>query len=232
MAKNSVARSVACYLFVIVVAALAAYGFAGAAAPIVLALALPAALALSPGLRRDASFAPWLLMSIPAAVGLWRLSAGRAEPIAFGIAAIGAIFFVIVQGKAKLAFGALAVFVALIAFYSSGQGGSGPMIGWYERFGLTEAQAGALTYAFRKTVHFTFYGTVGWTALQAARAAGGGRIEAIRTGMLVVLSVASFDELRQSGYANRSGSPWDVMLDLMGAAFFLGLSEWRRAKGR
>jgi VanZ family protein len=149
------------------------------------------------------------------------------------LAILGLVLFVYsAKGRWQAAWPLLLLWlwVGLVSYFSSAQGGSGPMLNWYERYGLTPEQAEAFTLGFRKTVHFTFYGTVGWTALQAARAVGAEDHEAVRTALLVAFAIASFDELRQSGYANRSGSPWDVLLDLTGAAVFVGLSEARRRR--
>ena len=181
---------------------------------------------------------PWVLMTISVATGLWGVSKDGPSSVSvwpLAGAAGGAVFFAAASsGRAKEAtpFAAFTVLVALVSYFSSGHGGADSMMNWYERYGLTEAQAHLLTLAFRKTVHFTFYGTVGVTASWVARASGAERVEVARTALLAALAVASFDELRQAAYANRSGSAWDVALDLAGAAAFLGLSEWRRRKGR
>ena len=211
----------------------------GRAGPtILLAMLLPSILLLSPSLRRSVLLPAWCLAAIPAIVGLGALSSGTnvaVAPALLALAVIGTGIYVY-RGRSvvdlAIPLGALAVCAALVAYFSSGQGGPEPMEHWYERYGLSKAIADALTHIFRKTVHFTFYGTVGLTTLIAARRAGASRGEALRTAFLTTFAVAICDELRQSGYANRSGSPWDVLLDLSGAVAFVGLSEWRRAKAR
>lgn len=204
---------------------------------LLMAVLLPTALATSRSLRGRLLVA-WAMLVAPAAVALLGLSSGDpAAPTlpASLLALAGAALFVhaaLRDHKPVLPLLVLGACACLVAYFSGGRGGPGPMMDWYERFGLTEAQAYALTLAFRKTVHFTFYGTVGLSALLAAHRAGAGRAEAVRTAALAVLVVAGADELRQAGYANRSGSPWDVLLDFAGAAVFVGLSEARRARRR
>ncbi len=211
----------------------------GRAGPMLLmGVLLPSILILSPSLRRSGLLSVWCLAAVPSIFGLGMISSvtnvALAPPL-FAIAALGAGFYVhrgrSVTGLA-LPLGTLAVGAALVAYFSSGHGGPEPMEHWYERYGLSKATADALTHIFRKTVHFTFYGTVGLSTVTAVRRAGASQGEALRAAFLVTLAVASCDELRQSGYANRSGSPWDVLLDLSGAVTFVGLSEWRRVKAR
>ena len=207
----------------------------GGFAPLVLVFGLPAAL-LASCLRDEEILLWWLMASLPVALLLWQTAGGIESRGTVGLslfAAFGAVGFALVRLRpVKGWLLLLSILVWLVAYFSSGHGSGAPMDDWWSRHGLSSAQAEALTLAFRKTVHLAFYGTVGWTGLRAARAAGAAPAEAVRTGMLTALAVASFDELRQSGYANRTGSAYDVLLDLAGAAAFVGLSEWRRLKAR
>lgn len=223
---------------IVVVALAVVYGHTlpGGIAPILLTVALPLALETSP-LRDDAAYASWLMMALAGAVALWLLSE-NAHPAYEGfpamlsaVTAAGFLTRLHRTGPRRFLL-LLAVQVALVAYFSSGRGGSGAMVHWLVAQGLSDAQAHSLTLAFRKTVHFTFYGTVGWTALQAARGSGAERNKAVRTALLAALAVASFDELRQSGYANRTASAWDVLLDLAGAFTFVGLSVFRETRKR
>jgi VanZ family protein len=72
-----------------------------------------------------------------------------------------------------------------------------------------------LNIAFRKLMHLTGYGILGALAFRAARA--------LPAAFAVVLLVACTDEWHQSLYASRGASPWDVLLDVVGAAIAIGL---------
>jgi VanZ family protein len=77
--------------------------------------------------------------------------------------------------------------------------------------------------AFRKLMHLTGYGILGALAYRASRT--------IPVALAVVLLVACTDEWHQSLYASRGASPWDVLLDIVGAAIAIGLmmrvKQWR-----
>lgn len=73
----------------------------------------------------------------------------------------------------------------------------------------------ALNLAFRKVMHLLGYGILGALAYRATRA-DLRRLPAIAA-LGVVLLVSSIDEWHQSTTAHRSGSEWDVLLDLAGA---------------
>ncbi|HYI09113.1 MAG TPA: VanZ family protein [Thermoanaerobaculia bacterium] len=78
-------------------------------------------------------------------------------------------------------------------------------------------------YLFRKATHLVVYGILGALAWRADRR----RFVALA----LCLLVASADEWRQSETAARSGSAWDVLLDLIGAsiAVFIVI-PWIRAR--
>lgn len=84
----------------------------------------------------------------------------------------------------------------------------------------------------RKTAHFVEYAIL---ALLSARAAflteGPLRRFWWAFGLAVVSAVAVADEINQSFYSTRTGSEWDVLLDIAGGVFALGcvaLIRWRR----
>jgi VanZ family protein len=207
-------------------------------APLVLAVGIPGAFALLHSMRSHSAFPFWTIFTVAGTLGFWMLSGsgfGPAVLASFVVTAVaGAFFFRAVrdEGKLRLFLGLLSVFAMLVGFFSSGVGGAGSMLAWLIARGYSDPRAHLITLCFRKTVHFTFYGTVGWAALQAARQATDEPLAAVRTALLAAVSLASFDELRQSGYTSRTGTPWDVLLDFSGAAVFVGLSEWLRRKGR
>ena len=78
----------------------------------------------------------------------------------------------------------------------------------------------------RKGAHVTEYGVLGALAERAlVEVAPGGR--ALRAGLLA-LTVAATDESLQSRLPERTGTPWDVPIDLSGAA--LGIALARRLR--
>ncbi|CAN5561564.1 hypothetical protein BH11ARM1_BH11ARM1_06260 [soil metagenome] len=110
----------------------------------------------------------------------------------------------------------------IIAYLSSSAGGPGAMDMFFRRhFGMTPGQAELAVHYVRKTIHFTFYGSVGFAASRAALAGAATRRTSVIFGLLFVFSLATFDELRQVYSNNRTGSAWDVGLDLAGASCFL-----------
>lgn len=220
---------------VLVVVALSS-GVPGAIAIIGLSAALPAVLSAS-RLRKEPSFGLWIFALVPTAFALWRIAGDdrpldHAPVLAVGLFGAG-LFVAATKGRAILVpLGALAIEVWLVAYLSSGHGSGGAMLRWLLAHGVAPDRASHLVYAFRKTVHLVFYGSVGVTTLLAARGAGSKPGEAVRTALLAVLVVASFDELRQSGYADRTGSAWDVLLDTTGGCLAVGLLEGRRRRVR
>lgn len=113
-----------------------------------------------------------------------------------------------------------------VAYFSSSKGGPDPMHAAFMRwFSLDSAQADFAVLAVRKTIHFCFYGVTGWLAWKTARCGGAEVVPALWVGLGYAASLAVFDEFRQSSSPVRSGSAWDVLLDLAGVAFFLWLAR-------
>lgn len=73
----------------------------------------------------------------------------------------------------------------------------------------------ALNFLVRKGAHVVSYGILGALAYRAEKRIG--------LAMTIVLAVAVADEWHQSTTALRTGSPWDVALDLFGAAMAISL---------
>jgi VanZ like family len=63
--------------------------------------------------------------------------------------------------------------------------------------------------AIRKLTHLVAYGILGFLALRASNTK--------RAAVIVALVVAVIDETHQSTLITRTGSPWDVLLDVIGA---------------
>jgi len=92
-------------------------------------------------------------------------------------------------------------------------------------FHISAQHAETLVLIVRKTIHFTFYGLLGWTGFRFAVASGADKRKAIFCGLLMALFFASFDESRQTFFPNRTGSAYDVLLDFVGALTFISLSS-------
>lgn len=109
----------------------------------------------------------------------------------------------------------------LVAYFSSSTGAGSHMLEFAIKvLGLSRDAADLLVEIVRKSLHFLFYGTIGLLAFRAARI-GGTAKKAVALGLLFVLFHSSFDELRQALYADRTGSFWDVCLDMAGACVFV-----------
>jgi hypothetical protein len=122
----------------------------------------------------------------------------------------------------------LAATCLLVAWFSGGAGAADPMLDFVVRtFGLDEATAGAILRVFRKSVHFLFYGFVGYAAFQVVRETGSRPLVGVAAGMLFVLFLALFDEIRQATIPGRTGSALDVLLNLAGATTFIVLAARR-----
>ena len=121
----------------------------------------------------------------------------------------------------------VALMVGLIAVSSSTTFGandtSGPLRWiWQAIFGhVSTAHWNFVHFCIRKTGHFVGYGTLGLAWLRALWMTFP-RMRFWLDAVLAVLGtalIASSDELHQRFLPNRTGSPWDVLLDCCGAVF-------------
>ena len=111
---------------------------------------------------------------------------------------------------------------ALLAFYSSTHGAPGDLAHRLALWlGVSDAVGEALLIGARKSVHFVFYGVMGLLAWLSFKR----RPIAFAIGF--VLLHAAFDELRQSAYVSRTGSAWDVLIDLAGALTLIAIAKSR-----
>ncbi|MGH9607438.1 MAG: VanZ family protein [Terracidiphilus sp.] len=119
----------------------------------------------------------------------------------------------------------VALSVAVVAASSSTWMGanhtSGPLRWiWQSIFGhVPEARWDFIHYCIRKTGHFVGYGLIGLAWLRAWWMTLP-RSSFLKDMLLAVLGaalLASCDEYHQTFLPNRTGSPWDVMLDCCGA---------------
>lgn len=117
----------------------------------------------------------------------------------------------------------LCVMACILAYVSGDKGGADPMVNWFmTRFGWTHDQAHLATLCVRKTIHFTFYGSLALVGSLLATP----RYDLKRAclfGLSLLVCFASFDEFRQHSSPVRTGSVWDIGLDLLGGLFFVGL---------
>lgn len=138
----------------------------------------------------------WLGMSVIAAGSSWLL--GRAA------------------GVPTLWLAPLVVLAVSIGVFSGDQGGAGGMAEWLQRtFGWEHEAAERVVVVARKGAHLVFYGLLGFSAARLLRS--------LRLGegmwlcaLLVVLAHAVYDEARQLSTPGRTGSAWDVGIDLIG----------------
>jgi VanZ family protein len=137
-------------------------------------------------------------------------------------------------GDRKPFWGLLVVYAlgVCVSYLSSSAGGAGPMIGWLIGHGLSESQAHAVTLAFRKTVHFTHYGTLGIAGGLAANTIRKPVLASACVGLGIVFCTACFDELRQASQPGRTASAWDVALDMAGGLVFVSIALWLVSRKR
>lgn len=119
----------------------------------------------------------------------------------------------------------------IVSAASSAHAGASGMIDWVvSHFHLPEEIAHTIVFIVRKSVHFLFYGFLGLAACLSARIGRAGMHRLLERadawgatsfGMICTLFVATFDEARQTTQPGRTGSAYDVVLDLSGAAAFL-----------
>ena len=143
------------------------------------------------------------------------------------------------RGKAASAWLAVLVWIALITTFS-GEGFSkasttgflGPLLRWLIPAAHPETLE-TIHFAVRKGAHAAEYAVLALLAFHALRwsfdlafrrSAG--------LALAIVLAVGSADEANQARLATRTGSPWDVALDLAGGVAALGgLLALRRRRG-
>jgi len=87
----------------------------------------------------------------------------------------------------------------------------------------------------RKIAHVTEYALLGflafravWLSLQQQSALA--RVAFLALGLAA--AVAMTDEIRQSFLESRTGSPWDVAIDVSGALLAIGVALWWQRRGR
>ena len=108
----------------------------------------------------------------------------------------------------------------------------GPFLRWFAP-NVSEATIASIQLVVRKCAHLTEYAILAALLYRAFRL---GHDNLRRAGVLsfVISAVyASLDEFHQSYISSRSGSPWDAMIDCVGAAIGLALCYgFQRRKNR
>jgi VanZ family protein len=118
------------------------------------------------------------------------------------------------------------VLATLVAQTSNSQAGASSMVPFFMRIlHLDQASAETFVLVFRKTVHFSFYGFVAFSAWKAAAQAKVSPQGMLAFGLGSALILASFDEARQSTQIGRTGTIWDVLLDMVGATVILSIAH-------
>jgi|GEM_PF-2341238 len=125
----------------------------------------------------------------------------------------------------------------LIGFFSGGRGSGEP---WKDYLVNVQAwdpdRAEWAVILLRKSIHFCFYGLLSLLAAKGVRMAGATANRAFLFALLWTLAHASFDEMRQVFVSDRSGSAYDVLLDMTGVLVFTSpywlaaLKRWRRKR--
>jgi len=88
-------------------------------------------------------------------------------------------------------------------------------------------------FVIRKLAHLTAYGILGWLWFRAVR--GEGRGWAVRWSViaaLIAIVVAAIDEYHQSFVPSRTGTPYDVVIDICGAILAQLLERGRLVRSR
>jgi hypothetical protein len=84
----------------------------------------------------------------------------------------------------------------------------------------------------RKAAHLAEYALLGWLAFRAVwlslvQQSALARVALLALGLAAAVALA--DEVRQAFLHNRTGSPWDVAIDVSGALLAIGLAlAWQR----
>jgi VanZ family protein len=139
-------------------------------------------------------------------------------------------------------YGPIVVWIGVIFFFSTGEASAAqtsriirPILQFF--FPAAPEETLALYHGYiRKFAHFAEYAVLALLAARAFRASSARSIGkyALLLSVVLVLVVASVDELNQSFDPSRTGSAWDVGLDLFGgiAAALAAYLISRRYAGR
>jgi VanZ family protein len=166
----------------------------------------------------------WLKSFPPMAVTALRGWTSLLGMFAFSCIALLAlliVFFKADRADRSVLVGALACIFcsAMIALLSGSSGGAAAFYEFLVSRGFADNLAETTNFVFRKSVHFGFYGFFAVMAFRTARL--GGAPKPVIAALAFVMMHSVFDEVRQWSVPNRTGSAWDVLLDLLGVLAFL-----------
>lgn len=109
-----------------------------------------------------------------------------------------------------------------VAYFSGPQGGAGKFMWFLQHvIGLGLNAATDVNFVVRKAIHLGTYGLLALSASRAVAGQGGSASRSLMGGYLWSVLHAVYDETTQAGVVTRSGSPWDVLLDIVGMTLFL-----------
>ncbi len=117
------------------------------------------------------------------------------------------------------------------AFLSGPQGGAGKLMHFLlDTLRLDQHTAENINLIFRKTVHVTVYGLLAaWPVAMLVRKEANQRVLAF-AGFGWAIPHALLDEWNQSHFSSRTGSYWDVALDIFGMSIFLLVLVFKQRK--
>ena len=102
----------------------------------------------------------------------------------------------------------------------------GPFLRWFAP-DVSDATIASVQLVVRKCGHFTEYAILATLVCRAFRSH---TLRATAAAFFTAAVYAALDEFHQSFVVSRTGSPWDVAIDCLGA--FLGLGLWRLFRNR
>ena len=102
----------------------------------------------------------------------------------------------------------------------------GPFIRWFAP-DVSEATIASIQVVVRKLAHLTEYAILAALLYRGLRFYGE---RSFGAAFIIAALYAAFDEFHQSFVASRTASPWDVMIDCIGAMIGLGLCVFFRRR--
>ena len=135
-----------------------------------------------------------------------------------------------------MAYAPLVFWIALILFFSGSRGSVDETSGFFRPlleffFPSLTPEETILYYGYvRKFLHFTVYAILGLLAFRAFSASSSRH--ALLTALLISLAVALIDEFIQFLNPGRTGSLYDVAIDMAGAVSMISAMYYFRYRGR
>ncbi len=191
-------------------------------------------------LREDVKTSGILLFWLAPLALLWLLSERRegrdinstSIAIELAFAGIGTVLLVSKEGLKKSDWSLfLAIFLTwAVAYLSGSSGGADQMVPFFDFLGLSVDQLNNLIIVIRKTIHVSFYGTLGYLFLTYLFDKITDAKSLFWFPFLFCLAISIADEGRQSFMSNRGGSVTDVILDMSATLFILFVVIRKRTK--